>query len=49
MRIVAAGIAIDQQPVVARGEMKLSRAMPAMGLKADPVVRRQFEQWQFTA
>ena len=27
----------------------LSRSMPANGLKADPVVRRQFEQWQFMA
>ncbi|BAR56665.1 hypothetical protein NK6_3488 [Bradyrhizobium diazoefficiens] len=26
-----------------------SCAMPANGLKAEPVVRRQFEQWQFIA
>jgi hypothetical protein len=25
------------------------RSMPANGLKAEPVVRRQFEQWQFMA
>jgi hypothetical protein len=29
--------------------VSLSRSMPAKGLKADPVVRRQFEQWQFMA
>jgi hypothetical protein len=29
--------------------LNLSRAMPANGLKAEPVVRRQFEQWQFKA
>jgi hypothetical protein len=27
----------------------LSRPMPANGLKAEPVARRQFEQWQFAA
>jgi hypothetical protein len=27
----------------------LPRSMPAIGLKADPVVRRHFEQWQFMA
>jgi hypothetical protein len=27
----------------------LSRSMPAKGLKAAPVARRQFEQWQFAA
>lgn len=26
-----------------------SRSMPANGLKAEPVARRQFEQWQFAA
>jgi hypothetical protein len=26
-----------------------SRSMPANGLNADPVVRRQFEQWQLDA
>jgi hypothetical protein len=26
-----------------------SRSMPANGLKAEPVVRRQLEQWQFAA
>jgi hypothetical protein len=29
--------------------LNLSRAMPANGLNAAPVVRRQFEQWQFKA
>jgi hypothetical protein len=27
----------------------LSLSMPANGLKAEPVARRQFEQWQFAA
>jgi hypothetical protein len=27
----------------------LSRAMPANGLNAEPVARRQFAQWQFAA
>jgi hypothetical protein len=27
----------------------LSHPMPANGLNAEPVVRRQFEQWQFAA
>ena len=29
--------------------LNLSRSMPANGLKAEPVARRQFEQWQFMA
>jgi hypothetical protein len=29
--------------------LSLSRSMPANGLKAEPVARRQFEQWQFAA
>jgi hypothetical protein len=33
-------------PLVMRS---LSRSMPANGLKAEPVVCRQFEQWQFAA
>lgn len=36
MRIVAAGIAIDQQPVVARGEMKLVARDAGNGLESRP-------------
>jgi hypothetical protein len=33
-------------PLVTRS---LARSMPANGLNTAPVVRRQFEQWQFSA
>jgi hypothetical protein len=29
--------------------LNFSRAIPANGLNAEPVVRLQFEQWQFKA
>jgi hypothetical protein len=31
------------------GDGALFRSIPANGLKAEPVVRRQFEQWQLAA
>lgn len=49
MRVVAALVAEDQEFVLAFGEEKLSRSIPAKGLNAEPVVRRQSEQWQFAA
>ena len=44
--IVVAEIMSLSAPLVMRS---LSRAMPANGLNAEPVARRQFEQWQFAA
>jgi hypothetical protein len=45
MRIVGGFVAIDQEVVAASDDVNLSCEMPANGLNAEPVVRRQFEQW----
>jgi hypothetical protein len=44
MRVVAVFVAEDQELVFARVTANLSRSIPANGLKAEPVVRRQSEQ-----
>jgi len=49
MRIMAGFVAMDQETVAGLVTVSLSRGMPANGLNAEPVVRRQFAQWQFSA
>ncbi len=46
VRLVAA---VDQQAVGSLRDGELVLSIPANGLNAEPVVRRQFEQWQFMA
>ena len=48
-RVVADVVAENHEIVLAAGDAQPVAAMPANGLNAEPVARRQFAQWQFAA
>ena len=49
MCVVGGLTAIDHQMIAACGDAELVARNAGNGLNAEPVVRRQFEQWQLTA